>query len=64
MHNLIIRKSETHFSDHEIEKLKNYVKKRNGKILWGMYDKEEEEYLNLYWVSRSGFMATPFKDVK
>ena len=29
-----------------------------------MYDKEEEEYLNLYWVSRSGFMATPFKDVK
>jgi hypothetical protein len=63
MNELIIKNKVIQFYDDEIEKLENYVSCRNGKILWGMYDKNNYPYEYLYWTGRIGFCKTPFIDI-
>ncbi len=68
MRNLEIVNGKIQLYEDEQKMMEKYVKKRNGKILWGMmYEEIKEgkkviEYLP--WVTRKGFMVTSLKDIE
>ena len=69
--NIIRNKDDTHIDIYqdELDILKEFVRKNDGKIIWGVWTNIVEdqpdtlEITTLFWVNRSGFRSTSLKDI-
>lgn len=67
MRNWKIIENKVCIDEEEIEEIENYVKKENGKIIWGcletFVESGDKEVSMIFYLRKDGIFALPLKDV-